>query len=391
MPHPFDPLFDSALFEREKSHQLRRRKIVEVVSPVHIKMDGRTFVNFCSNNYLGLTHHPRVIAAMRDAAVKSGAGAGAAGLISGYSPAVANAERKIASWKKTEAAVLLPSGYQANHAAIQMLAAVGGIKASIRFLIDKLAHASLIDAVRATQMPWRVFPHNGLKKLDRLLQQAPPNQLQVVVTESIFSMDGDSIDPRLITDLKPRHNFLLLLDEAHATGVYGPAGTGWAAEQGLSDAVDISIATFSKAAGVVGGAICGSNKIGDAVLNFGRAYIYSTAIPPAIAAAITASIDVMSEEPQRQQRLRDRSKEFRRALLQLGLKIPQGDSPIIPVMVGEESEAMKLADKLQGQGLLIQAVRPPTVPNGTSRLRITLSSEHTQEELDHLIDALKHP
>jgi 8-amino-7-oxononanoate synthase len=398
MPHSFDPFFDAALSQRENAHQLRRRKIVEPLGPVHVRVKDKSFVNFCSNNYLGLTHHPRIVAALRDATAKFGAGAGAAGLISGYSPAIASAEKKVAEWKGAEAAVLLPSGCQANHAAIQTLAAIAAIRTDaakesapgkIRFLVDKLAHASLLDAVRATAAPFRIFPHNGLAKLQRLLEESSPDQLQVVVTESIFSMDGDSLDLRLITQLKPRHNFLLLLDEAHASGVYGPAGSGWAAEHGLANSVDISIATLSKAAGVIGGAICGSQKMCDAILNFGRAYIYSTSIPPAIAAAIEASIDVMREEPQRQARVRAHAIKFRKELAKIGLKIPPGDSPIIPLIVGEEARAMEIASRLEDQGLLVQPVRPPTVPPGTSRLRITLSSEHSSDEIEQLIDALK--
>ena len=196
--------------------------------------------DFASNDYLGLTHHPRVIAAMAQATMECGAGAGASALIAGHSDRHASAERALATWKGTEAAVLLPSGYQAGHAAVQTIAAVAKARGTpVSFLLDRLAHASLIDAIRGSGMPFRVFVHNDLLKLARLLEEANGGQLQVVVTESIFSMDGDAAPLRALADLKQKHRFVLLLDEAHGSGVYGPGGAGLAAELHLTGAVDI--------------------------------------------------------------------------------------------------------------------------------------------------------
>ena len=191
----------------------------------------------------------------------------------------------IAAWKGTEAAILLPSGYQANLAAIQTLAAIGKLTGGARFLVDKLTHASLIDAIRGSGEPFRIFPHNHMAKLKRLLQESDKAALQVVVTESIFSMDGDAADLRAIAELKLEHEFFLLLDEAHATGVYGPAGAGLAAEYGLRQIVDVSILTLSKALGGIGGAVCGSAVFCEALVNYGRAYLFSTGVPAAVAAA----------------------------------------------------------------------------------------------------------
>jgi 8-amino-7-oxononanoate synthase len=227
-----------------------------------------------------------------------------------------------------------------------------------------------------------------LSKLQRLLEQAEPTQLQVVVTESIFSMDGDAANLKSLVELKRYRPFVLLLDEAHASGVYGPNGAGLAAEYGLTNAVDIFVVTFSKAAGCVGGAICASEDFCQAVINFGRAYIFSTNIPPAIAAGIGAAIRVMRDEPERQQRVRTLALELRERLQAKGMVLPAGDSPIVPIIVGEESAALNLAGKLLESGLLIGAVRPPTVPRGTSRLRLTVSCEHTQEEIDWLVKAV---
>ncbi len=310
-------------------------------------------------------------------------------MISGFSPQHAAAESAVASWKGTDSAVLLPSGYQANHAAIQTLAAVTKHRrGGVRFLVDKLAHASLLDAIRGSEAAWRIFPHNGMSKLKRLLDEADADQLQVVVTESIFSMDGDAADLAALDRMKRERPFVLLLDEAHASGVYGPGGAGLAAECGLTGMVDVFVVTFSKAAGCVGGAICGSKSFCDAVLNFGRAYIYSTSIAPPMAAGIEAAIGVMRDEPRRQQRLRQLSREVRDRFRGKGLAIPDGDSPIVPIIVGEESAALDLAEKLLENQLLVGAVRPPTVPRGTSRLRVTLSCEHTQEQIDRLIGAI---
>ena len=382
---------------RLAEHNLhRRRRVARPIDATHIEVDGRAYVNFASNSYLGLSNHPGVIAAAVEAARVCGAGAGASPLVTGYGPAHIAAEQRIARWKGTEAAVLLPSGYQANVAAVQALAAVGGDVAGgdgdsfggVRFLLDKLAHASLIDAVRASGAPFRVFAHNHLQKLERLLRDADPSQVQVVVTESIFSMDGDAADLAGLAALKRRVPFVLLLDEAHASGVYGPGGAGLAAELGLGGVADVSVVTMSKALGCAGGAICASAAVAELVVNLGRAYVYSTHIPPPVAAAGAAAIDVLAEEPQRQQRVRELARRVRCRLAEAGMIVPTGDAPIIPVILGSEEAAMAAASGLQNDGLWVVPIRPPTVPRGSSRLRITLCSEHTDEEIERLLAAV---
>ncbi|HTL29892.1 MAG TPA: aminotransferase class I/II-fold pyridoxal phosphate-dependent enzyme, partial [Tepidisphaeraceae bacterium] len=310
------------------------------------------------------------------------------GLITGYTPAHRDAEQSIAKWKGAEASVLLPSGYQANLAAVQTLAAVAEARGKmIRFLIDRLVHASLIDAVRATGADMRVFPHNNLSKLERLLTratQAPA--LQVVITESIFSMDGNAADLRGIRQLKANHPFTLLLDEAHGSGVYGTNGAGYASQLGISELVDVSIVTLSKAMGLAGGAICASKLFCDGVLNHGRAYIYSTSTAPSICEAVPTAIAVMGDEPNRQARVRTLAKKVRNVLAVAG---EPNDSPIIPIILGEEKRALDAAKALRAEGFVVVAVRPPTVPCGSSRLRVTLSCDHSDEEVDALIRALK--
>jgi len=377
-----------SLARRREQHLYRHRYALEPIDAAHVRLNGRRLVNFCSNNYLGLTHHPRILAAARLAIARDGLGSGAAPLISGYTSAHESAERAIADWKGTQSAILLPSGYQANFAAIQTAAAIGKLGAGARFLVDKLAHASLIDAIRATGEPLRVFPHNGINKLRRLLAQAPPEQLQVVVTESIFSMDGDAADLPAIAVLKENYNFMLLLDEAHATGVYGPAGAGLAGELGLRDAVDVSIITLSKAMGGIGGAVCGSALFCDTLVNHARAYLFSTAIPPSVAAVAESAIAILRDEPAHQRRVRALALEVRARLADGGLSVPPGDSPIIPIIIGQEQAALEVAERLANEGLLVIAVRPPTVAVGSSRLRITLSSAHTDQEIELLVSGL---
>jgi len=212
--------------------------------------------------------------------------------------------------------------------------------------------------------------------------------LQVVVTESIFSMDGDSCDLGGLAALKQRRPFVLLLDEAHGAGVYGQGGSGYANEVGLASTADVVIATLSKAAGVVGGAVCSSDAFCRSLVNHGRAYIYSTSVPPAIAAAAAESIAVMRDEPQRQSRVRALASRLRTELTGQGLELLPGDSPIVPIVLGEADVALRAADRLRVAGLLVVAVRPPTVPRGGSRLRVTVSCDHTDAELACLIEEL---
>ncbi len=384
-----DQLLTVAMQARREAGLLRRRREVRHLDDAQVEVEGQRYVDFSSNDYLGLTHHPAVSHAAAAATRAGGAGSGASALVTGYTQRHASAERALATWKGTERAVLLPSGYQANHAAVQTFAGAAQTAARpLRFLVDKLVHASLIDAVRASQLPMRVFPHNGIDKLARLLTSAPESELQVVVTESIFSMDGDPADLVAITQLKKIRPFALVLDEAHGSGVYGTDGAGYAAELRIAEQVDVFVVTLSKALGGMGGAVCATQIFCEALVNFGRAYVYSTCVPPALAAAAEAALGVIRDEPHRQQRVRALSLRVRAAVSDLGLATRSGDSPIIPIVLSTELAALSAAQRLMEQGLLVAAMRPPTVPRGTSRLRVTLSSEHTDEQIAALISGL---
>jgi 8-amino-7-oxononanoate synthase len=384
VPADLDRRLADQLHRRSERGQLRSRRVVRILDSTHLELEGRRCVNFAANNYLGLTHHPKLLP------LGQSAGSGASGLISGYTEAHASAECRIARWKSTEAAVLLPSGYQANVAAIQTLAALAnGDGRSVRFLIDKLAHASLIDGVRASGLPFRVYPHNNIGKLQRLLHDADRSQLQVLVTESIFSMDGDAADLAGIAQLKREYGFAVLLDEAHASGVYGEAGAGLAGEMGLANLADVVVCTFSKAAGGIGAAVCASRLFCEGLINFGRAYIFSTAVPATQAQMAEAAIEIMADEPWRQRRVRSLALEVRKTLASAGVDVPEGDSPIIPIILGNERAAVDAARTLLESGMFVPAIRPPSVSPGASRLRLTISCDHTDGEVGQLIACIK--
>ena len=389
-----------ALQTRQHEHLLRRRLTCRYLDATHVEIAGRRMVNFATNDYLGLAWHPRVREAASAAAHSHGAGSGASPLVSGYTDLHAHAEEEIARWKGTQAAVVLPSGYQANLAAIVAIAkAAESTGRPIRLLMDKLVHASLIDAAALSGCPFRIFPHNGIEKLSRLLAAGdrkgdagslPDDRLtlNVIVTESIYSMDGDAAPVKQLAELSAASSAAWLLDEAHGTGVYGQHGSGYAAEQGVSG--DVTIVTLSKAMGCAGGAVCGSRALCDAIVNFGRAYVYSTALPPPTVASVLAALAVMRGEPQRQARVRELGLRVRSQLaaLPMDARITGGDSPIIAVIVGDAQRATAVAQRMADAGFWIPAIRPPTVPLKQSRLRISLSCGHTDAEIDGMIKTL---
>jgi 8-amino-7-oxononanoate synthase len=382
-----DRMAHAALDARRSQSLLRVRRQVELVDATHLRIAGKTLLNFSGNDYLGFSQHPVMLSVWRESIQ---VGSGAAALVTGRTADHVRAETDIARWKGVDDAVLLPSGYQANVAAIQTTASLAEASGlTPRFLVDKLVHASLIDAIRSTQAALRVFPHNNLAKLGRLLaDDGSSGRLDVVVTESVFSMDGDSAALADIAALKRDHRFALVVDEAHASGLYGEDGAGLVSQLGLTRHVDLGIATFSKALGVIGGAVYGAKALVDCVVNFGRSYIYTTSPPPAVARAITQAIQLCRDEPERRERLRANVARLRTAVASAGLQTVAGDSPIVPVLVGDEQRALDLAQNLMDRGFFVVAVRPPTVPPGTSRLRVTVSSEHTAQEIDALMHAL---
>ena len=389
----FDDLVDGLLLEREAASLLRTRRVVTHIGPTRILTGGIELLHFSGNGYLGLSHSAELMGTLAGGLTKATSGlpqgSSAAALIAGHSPQLEQAECDIAQWKSAQSAAILPSGYQANMAAVQTAAQVA-IQSGKRprFIFDKLIHASLIDAVRATAAEFRVYPHQNLSKLRRLLEESDDGNLDILVSESVFSMDGDAADLITMAQLKQEFGFVWILDEAHASGIVGPEGAGLAHEMGVASRVDLGIVTLSKAVGVLGGAVYGTRSAICAVINFGRAYIYTTAISPAQAELISRAVALVRSGDDRRARLPSNVGLLREKLERMKLNIPVGISPIIPIIIGDEARTTRLAAALRERGIFVPAVRPPTVPAGTSRLRITLSSEHTMDDIDRLVTSL---
>lgn len=371
----------------ELSAQGLRRSLrtIESAQGAYVTVDGRRLCCMCSNDYLGLANHPEVVAAVRSAVERWGWGAGASQLVCGHMGPHAQLEARLAAFKKTPAALVCSTGYQANLAAVRGLAG----REDIVFL-DKLNHASIIDAARGSGAVVRVFPHRDYAKLERLLDRSAGFRRRVIVTDSLFSMDGDLADlPRLV-ELKRRFDALLIVDEAHATGVFGEHGRGAAEMMGVEDAIDVTVGTLSKALGGVGGFVTASAEIVELLVNAAGAFIYTTALPPAACAAAMAGLDVIEREPHRRQNLLAMAGRLREELGgRLELDLGSSTSQIVPVIVGEAEQAVRLSRALEEAGFLIPAIRPPTVPRGRSRLRISLSAEHDPADLDRLTAVLQ--
>jgi 8-amino-7-oxononanoate synthase len=363
-----------------------------------IEIAGRRLLNFSSNDYLGLANDSRLREAAIAAINEFGVGAGASRLISGTQSPHLRLERALAEWKGTAAALCFSSGYAAALGTIPALVSKRDV-----VLLDKLCHASLIDAAKLSGAILRVFPHNNLRKLESHLEWARRKYAAkrvLIVTESVFSMDGDRAPLRELIQLKKRFDTLLMLDEAHAVGVIGLHGRGLAAAENLSDDVDVQMGTMSKALGTSGGYICGSHDLIEWLINRARSFIYSTAPPPAIAAAALAAVDFLSspEGEERRLLLWKRINLMRQLLLQSARRAinyqpstinSNEGSAIFPLLVGDEQAALDLAAALKDEGFLVPAIRYPTVAKGSARLRITVTAAHQEDHVRSLCEAIR--
>jgi 8-amino-7-oxononanoate synthase len=366
------------------------RKLREIGTPQgpEVRVVGRELVNFSSNDYLGLAADPILRQAAIAAIEEFGVGTGASRLISGTQTPHMILETTLAKWKRAPAAMCFSSGYAAAIGTLPALASKEDV-----VILDKLCHASLIDGARLSGATLRVFPHNHLGKLESHLDWARrehPDGRVIVITESIFSMDGDRAPLRELVELKKRFNATLLLDEAHAIGVVGPHGRGLAAELGLDEQIDVQLGTLSKSLGVSGGYICGSRSLIDWLINRARSFMFSTAPPPALAAAATAAIRFLAsdEGEARRKLLWRRVVQFRKLLPAGGAGFGNPGAAIIPWLVGDEHRALDLTDALQKEGFFVPAIRYPTVAKGSARLRITISAAHSALQIASLGDAL---
>lgn len=362
----------------------RRLQMIEGVPPdVTLRGVGRV-VLFASNDYLGLASHPRVIAAAQEAAARYGAGTGASRLISGTGPLHEALEVRLAAFKRAERALLFGSGYQANVGVVSALAGEGDVVFS-----DALNHASLIDGCRLSRARVVVYPHADAAGLEaRLRELAPAPGRRLIVSESVFSMDGDVAPLADLVALAERYGCLLLVDEAHATGVFGPQGRGLVEELGLAGRVHVTVGTLSKALGSYGGFVTGGAPLIDWLVNRARSFIFSTAPPPPSLGAALAALDLVEREPGLRERLWQNVHVAREGLAALGLTLPATASPIVPLIVGAPETALAGTDALLRRGVFVQAIRPPTVPPGTSRLRLTVSASHAPRHLEQMLAAL---
>jgi 8-amino-7-oxononanoate synthase len=366
---------DAELADLASRHLLRR---------LTVRHASAGLLNFASNDYLGLAQSEFLKQALREGVERCGAGTGASRLVTGTTAVHRELEESIAAFKQKPAALTFSSGYAAALGTITALVGPGDT-----LLLDKLSHASLIDAARLSGATLRVFPHNHMGKLQALLESTAAQSRRVlIVTESVFSMDGDTAPLQQIIDLKERSGAWLLLDEAHALGIMGPGGRGLAAELGLSGQVELHLGTLSKAVGLSGGYLAASRAVVDVLINRARSFIYTTAPPAAIAHAAMRALDYLvgPEGDVRRQQLMDNVRQLKTGL---GSAIPSHLSAIHPHIVGEEAEALRLAESSKAAGIVTPAIRYPTVPRGSARLRITLTADHRAEEISRLLTVMK--
>lgn len=384
MRHSLESDLSRQLSKLKEEDRHRSLRVVEALKGNIIQIDGREFINFSSNDYLGLALHPDLAEAMSKAARKWGCGSTASRLICGTSAEHASLEEELAVAKGTEASLVFSTGVAAATGTIPVLVGKDDV-----IIIDKLAHACLIDGARASGALLRVYPHNDLEKLESHLRWARakhPKARLLIVTESVFSMDGDLAPLRDIIEMKDRHGALLFLDEAHAVGVRGIGVQGLAGELGLAGRIEIQMGTLGKAVGVSGGYIAGSRALIESLINLARSFIFSTAPSPAVAAACRASLRILgsTEGDALRSSLRKNL-----CLLAGQLGLPHPESAIIPMILGSEELALNEAARLREEGFFVPAIRYPTVPRKRARLRITLSATHNQEQILALAGALR--
>ncbi len=375
--------------EIDKLHQqglFRSRRNVTPLPDGYCEVDGERLLNFSSNDYLGLAGDARLIDAAKASLENYGVGARASALISGRTSEHERLEQRLATFEETEAALLFPTGYAAN---VGVLTAMVNDDSDAVIFCDRLNHASLIDGCRLSKAKFKVYRHDDLTKLKRTLEKIPLSTKKLIVTDTIFSMDGDAAPLKELHELANHYQATLILDEAHATGLFGKSGRGMAELMGIESSNVIRIGTLSKAIGCMGGFVVGSQLLIDWFWNRSRSQIFSTALPPSICAAASVAIDIIESEPFRRETVLSLTEYLRNKLIAAGLQtIPNGIAPIVPVLLDDPQRAVEVSQQLQTAGFLVPAIRPPTVPQGTSRLRISLSTLHTKKDVDLLLDVL---
>ncbi|GIX03381.1 MAG: 8-amino-7-oxononanoate synthase [Planctomycetaceae bacterium] len=380
---PWEARWSRWLLERQQQQLLRSTRCVEPLPGGRCRINQRELWNFGTNDYLGLSDHPLVIDAARQTLSRAGVGARASALVCGHTPWHVQLEQALAAFEGTEKALVFPSGWAANTGILTALIDHHDI-----VFCDRWNHASLIDGCRASGATLRIYRHDHLEVLERELRRAHTAPCRWIVTDAVFSMDGDLAPLDRLADLAQQHTAGLIVDEAHGTGVYGMQGRGACEHYHVEEHVTVRIGTLSKALGTLGGFVCGSHLLIETLVNAARSLIYSTALPPAICAAAITAIQLL-QQPQLRRELWDRVQTFQRALTDHGLVIPKpAIGPIIPIILGDAQSALWAAQKLEQRGFLVPAIRPPAVAHHTARLRISVSRHHPPEILRALATTL---
>ncbi len=386
MPNCTHPSLDwlKAELAALEQQDLRRRRFTRAgASTIRVVLDGVDLANFGSNDYLALAADPRLAQAAIEATRREGWGSAASPLITGHGAAHQQLEQRLAEFEDAEAALLFPSGFAANAGTIAALVGPGDV-----VFTDRKNHASLCDGCRLSRADVRIYPHGDWRQLESRLAASRHYRRRLIVTDSLFSMDGDLAPLAELVDLAERFDAMLMVDEAHATGVFGRHGRGVAEHFGVEQRIPIRVGTLSKALGSVGGFVAGNRALIEWLVNRARPYIFSTATPAAVAAAALAAIDIVRDEPQRRERLLARAAALRDTLRSRGWNVGNSASQIIPLIIGEPAQAVALSAELRKRGLFVPAIRPPSVPKGEACLRISLSSAHSDEMIAKLVEAL---
>ncbi len=360
----------------------RRLRLISGAQESSVILDGQEVILLSSNNYLGLATHPALKQAAQDAIARFGCSAGSSRLISGTMELHQQLEQRLAASKGTAAALVFPSGYHAN---IGVLSAL--MEPDDTILSDELNHASIIDGCRLSRARVQVFRHCDVAHLEALLIASRHTGRRLIVTDSVFSMDGDVAPLAEIAALARRFDAWVMVDEAHASGVFGAYGAGVVEALGLQHAIDIQMGTLGKALGGAGAYVAGSRELIEWLINRARSFVYTTGIPPAVAASALAALEVVEHEPERRARLWHNAEVVQQGLAAMGYRLDATRSPILPVMIGDAHRTMALTDALRRRGVFAQGIRPPTVPRDTARLRVTPMATHTPEQLTRALDA----
>ena len=370
------------LAERRTAHLYRQRPLLESPQGPLAQVDGRELLAFCSNDYLGLANHPEVIRALQDGAARWGVGGGASHLVIGHSGPHHELELALAEFTGRPRALLFSTGYMANLAAVTALVGQGDT-----VLEDRINHASLLDAGLLSGARFSRYLHNDAESLGKRLQKASGNTL--VVTDGVFSMDGDLADLPSLCATARRQGAWVMVDDAHGFGPLGASGGGIVEHLGLgSDDVQVLVGTLGKAFGTAGAFVAGSEELIETLIQFARPYIYTTSQPPAVACATLKSLELLRSERWRREHLERLIAQFRDGAARIGLQLMDSPTPIQPILIGDSARALRLSSLLRERGLLVGAIRPPTVPAGSARLRVTLSAAHSEAQVDRLLDAL---